>query len=145
MAANPQLLKQLLRHFLIDDPGIAALVSGRVFDGHLADTDAASALEAGDVLIFNFQSGQQRWHGAVQIQIFELWAYSPRGADQAAKLYGVANDVLQHARVFKTGIEITPGTLLTGITQEVQRPVEGKNDVLSAWFARGRWKFGGTG
>ena len=146
MAANSNLLRLLLRHHLVNDDGVQALVGGNIAGAHLEDADAATALLAdGPALVFQFLSGVQRWHGAVQIQTFELWAYSRTSQHDAAGVYSAANEALQHECLKITGIEISAGVPLSGICQEVQRPVEGFNSVLAAWFCRGRWKFGGTG
>lgn len=120
------------------DADIAAVVSGRVYGSHLSDSDVQSVKFP--LIVFEFLSGFARWHRGVQSQSFELYGYSKASMDEAAKVYDAAFDSLQHCRV---RIDLIPD--VGGIARETQRPVDGWNDKVGAWFVRGRWVVTATG
>jgi hypothetical protein len=132
-ASSTVQLKALLRRYLIADPGVAALAGERVYGAHLEDDDAGTTLQAGPLLVYEFLSGVLRWHAAVSLQTVELYAYSKNSGDEAAQLYDAAADALQHTRVAVNGVDPV------ALPRETQRPLDGYNPRLDAWFVRGRW------
>ena len=135
MATSPptRALKQLIRAHLMADPGVKALVDARVYGVHLEDADAGTVLQSGPLVVYELLSGNLRWHGAVAIQTVEVYGYSKRTADEASAVYDSVADSLQ-SECLKI-----PGISVTAVAREVQRPVDGYNSQLRAWFARGRW------
>jgi hypothetical protein len=126
-------LKQLIRTHLIADADVAALVGDRVYSAHLSDADAPTVLQDGPLVVFEMLSGVLRWHGAVAIQTFDIYGYSKRNNAEASRVYDAVTATLQHECVRVTGID------LAIVTRETQRPLDGYNQVLDAWFVRGRW------
>jgi hypothetical protein len=117
----------------MDDATVAAVVAERVFGRSLSDADGETVLKSGQLLVFELLSGDSRSSGQVATQTFELYGYSKRSMDQASEAYDVAFDALQHSRLQVAGISVC------GLAREVQRPVDGFNERLKAWFVRGRW------
>lgn len=126
-------LKQLVRAHLMADSAVAALVGARVYGVHLEDADAQTVLQSGPLVVYELLSGNLRWHGAVAIQTLEIYGYSKRSADEASVVYDAVTDSLQHECLS------IPGITVTAIPREAQRPLDGYNTVLRAWFVRGRW------
>jgi len=126
-------LKQLIREHLIGVTAVEALVSDRVYGTHLEDADAQTVLTDGPLIVFELISGNLRWHGGVGAQAFELYAYSKRNNAEASIVYDAAVVAMQHECLQITGIDVS------AVTRETQRPLDGFNGVLDAWFVRGRW------
>jgi hypothetical protein len=126
-------VKQLLRAHLLADSALAALVGGRVYGVHLEDADAQTVLQNGPMVVFEMLAGSLRWHGAVAIPTVEVYGYSKRSSDEASQVYDAVVDALQHER-------LTIGSLdVRGLARETQRPLDGYNTQIRAWFNRGRW------
>lgn len=126
-------LRQLVRGTLMADPVMADLVAGRVYGAALEDSAAETTLASGPIAVFELLSGAARWHGHVATQSLELYGYSRESLDQAAEVYDAAFDALQHERLEIDGIP------MCGLIREVQRPLDGFNDKIRAWYVRGRW------
>ena len=138
MALETRLLRQVLRAHLIADTDVKALADTRIFGSHLSDADVQTVLYP--LVVIQFLSGFARWHRGVQSQSFELYAYSKADQDEASELYDTVFNSYQQSRVELAGI---PN--VCGICRETQRPVDGWNDKIGAWFARGRWVVNATG
>jgi hypothetical protein len=138
MPLQTVILRQVIRAHLMADPAVSGLVGGRVFGSHLSDSDVQSV--EFPLTVFEFLSGFARWHRGVQSQSFELYGYSKASLDEAAQIYDAAFDSLQHCRV-----RIDAIADVGGIPRETQRPVDGWNDKVGAWFVRGRWIVTATG
>lgn len=126
-------LKQLIRRYLLQDPGVSALVSEKVYGVHLEDTEAGTVLQSGPIVVYEFISGQLRWHAGVSIQAVDLYAYSKRSLDEAGQVYDAVVEAMQHQRMQISGID--PVVL----ARETQRPIDGYNTQLDAWWLRGRF------
>jgi hypothetical protein len=74
-----------------------------------------------------------RWHKGVAIQTMDLYGYSKRSGDEAAQVYDAVVEALQQQRVVIAGVDPV------ALPRETQRPLDGYNAVISAWFMRGRW------
>lgn len=134
MPGRIQDLRHVIRHHLANDDGdLGDLVEGRVFTQHLTDEDATTVLEDGPLLVTAFRAGRLHYNQVVQATVFELWAYSRTSADEAARIYDLATDVLQAERLTVTGTD--PAV----VCQETLRPHDGWNRNLRAWFLEGRW------
>ena len=131
----------MIRMLLLSDDDLNAAVGGRVYSAHIMDADDRTVKYPN--LIFEFISGNARWTGAVQSQVFELYAYSKESADQCGILYDQAMEKMHHERMVLLN---TAGTEVeqAGVAFEVQRPVEGYNREIHAWWMRGRWQYNGT-
>lgn len=132
-ASSTTELKQLIRRFLMADPTVSSLVGERVYGSHMEDTDAGTVLQSGPLVVFEFTSGSLRWHSAVSLQTVELYAYSKRSGDEAAQLYDAVTTACQHVRM------TVPGVDPVALPREDQRPLDGYNPTLDAWYVRGRW------
>jgi hypothetical protein len=133
MALSTREAKKLIRAFLLAKPEITALVDDRVFGAHIMDSDVESAVFP--LVIVEFLSGRASWDTAVQAQTLEIYAYSKRSADEASQIYDAVFDAIQHERLAVAGITVR------ALTREVQRPVDGWNQNVRAWYSRARWQF----
>lgn len=133
-------LRQMVRTVLLADDELQNLLggTGAVYSAHIQDADAGTVPMPS--VIFEFISGSSRWHGYVQSQVAEIYAYSKVGPDECTVIYDRLYDVLQHERLVQGGT----GDPSTCVIFEVQRPVEGYNKTIRAWFIRGRWQINGT-
>lgn len=132
-ASSTNELKQLIRDYLLNDPGVKELVGRNVFGAHIEDADAGSVLSSSPMVIFELLAGNLRWHGAVAIQTMDVYGYSKLGGDLAGQVYDAVTASLHHTCIRKTGIDITV------LCRETQRPLDSYNPVIDAWFVRGRW------
>ena len=76
-----------------------------------------------------------RWHGGLATQTLEVYGYSKRNSIEASKVYDAVADAMQHECIKVTGLTTT------AVARETQRPLDGWNSQLRAWFVRGRWTF----
>jgi hypothetical protein len=131
-------LRQLIRLHLTTDATVKALVDARVFGRSLQDAEAGTVLAEGPLVIFEFLSGDALSSGQVAHQTLEVYGYSKRSLDEAAKVYDAVFESLQMSRLANTSID------MCGLAREVQRPVDGFNQDLTAWFVKGRWNVSAT-
>jgi len=132
-ASSTNELKHLLRDHLLRDANVSALVGLNVFGAHLEDADAGSVLTSSPLVVFEMMSGHLRWHGAVATQVMDIYGYSKVSGDLAGRVYDAITLSLHHSCIRKTGIDVT------ALCRETQRPIDGYNPVVDAWFVRGRW------
>lgn len=132
-ASSTTELRALIRRYLLADASVAALAGERVYGAHLEDSDAGTVLTDGPLVVYEFLSGVLRWHAAVSIQTVEVYAYSKRSGDEAAQLYDACTDAMQHSRLAVNGVDPV------ALCRETQRPLDGYNGRLDAWYVRGRW------
>jgi hypothetical protein len=133
MALSTRDAKRLIRTFLLGKPEIVALVDDRIYGSHLQDSDVETV--EFPIVVFEFLSGRASWDTAVQAQTMEIYAYSKRSGDEASKIYDAVFDAIQHERLAVDGITVK------ALTREVQRPVDGWNQNVRAWFSRARWQY----
>lgn len=126
-------LKQLLRAYLQADAAVAALVGEHVYGVHLEDADAQTVLQSKPLVVYELLSGVMRWHKGVSIQTMDVYGYSKRSGDEASQVYDAVAEALQHQRVQVAGIDPV------ALPRETQRPLDGYNPVLDAWYVRARW------
>ena len=124
-------LRLLVRLHLLADTDVKALVDGRIFGTSLQDAEAETVLGEGPICVFELLSGDARWHGQVATQTLEIYGYAKRGMDQAAEVYDAVFESMQHSRLQQDAVS------MCGLAREVQRPVDGFNEKLKAWFVRG--------
>jgi hypothetical protein len=134
-AKSQSQLKQLIREFALNKSEITDVVGQSVFGVHLQDADAATVLQAGPIIVFEMIGGDLRWTGAVAVTTVEIYGYSKRSLAEATRAYDVWCEIMQHERLAIDGIDST------AVSREVQRPLDGYNQVLEAWYVRGRWAF----
>ena len=130
-------VKQMIRQTLLADDELNALVTGRVYSAHIMDADERTVKYPN--VIFEMISGNARWHGHVQSQVFELYTYSKESPDQCGVVYDRAFEVMHHERMTLLNAAGTE-TDASGVAFEVQRAVEGYNREVHAWWLRGRWQ-----
>jgi len=132
-ASSTNELKQLVRRHLLADTTIKGFVGLNVFGAHLEDSDAGSVLQEKPIIVFEMLAGHMRWHGAVVIQTMDIYGYSKRSADEAGQVYDALTAAMHHECIRIDGIDIT------ALCRESQRPLDGYNAFVEAWFVRGRW------
>jgi len=137
-AVSVSTTKHLLREFLLRQSSITDLVGQSVYTSHLSDSDAGTVLQVNPIIILDFLSGNLRWHGAVEVQSAEFYAYSKKSAIDASRVYDALATILQHERLIVNGID------LSAVTREAERPIDGYSKHLDAWWLRGRWLIEGV-
>ena len=130
--------RQVIREFLLRNSEIEAMVGQGVFGAHMNSVDAGTVLQSSPMVIVEFDGGDLRWHGAIEIQFVEIYAYSKNSMIEAAKLYDLVCSAMQHERIAIDGIDISC------IARENERPSDGYNKHVEAWFVRGRWLIEGV-
>ncbi|MBU6287600.1 MAG: hypothetical protein KGS10_05505 [Chloroflexi bacterium] len=125
--------KQLIRQYLLDDATLRAAVQGKVYASHLASSDAQTVLQGTPIVVIDYAGGNARYFGDLENVTIECYVYSKRSSAQCAEIYDQVFMRLQMARVAVTGLD------LTGTTRELDRPAEGYNEAIAAYFLRGRW------
>ena len=125
--------RHLLREFLLRSSSITDLVGQNVYGSHLSDSDAGTVLNASPLIILEFDGGNMRWYGAVQTQFVEVYTYSKNNLIEAASIYDALANVLQHERLIISGID------MAAVPRETERPTDGYNKHLDAWYVKGRW------
>lgn len=136
MALEQRILKQVVRGFLLLDSGIVAKVDDRIFGAHIMDSDAQTV--AHPMIVFDFLSGNARWHTGSQTQTIEMYTYSKVSGDEADEIYDLVFNLIQHECMTITGVTTRV------LSQEIQRPVGGWNAATRSWFTRGRWQLSST-
>lgn len=135
MSSETTVAKQLIRMSLLADATLRGRVAGKVLAGHVRSAEAATMLQDSPLIVFELSSGFARYFSALQDVVFELMAYSKASSDEALDVYDAAFALLQSACLNQANID------MTGITREIERPSEGYNEDVGAWFVRGRWTF----
>jgi hypothetical protein len=125
--------KQLLRAWLLADATLSAAVGGRVFGAHLMSSDAQTVLQAGPVVVFEFVAGVAPYVREIEQVGVEVYVYSKGSADEVAQIYDIVYLRLQAERIKVVGIGPC------GTARESERPTDGWNEDVGAWFCRARW------
>lgn len=68
--------------------------------------------------------------------VFDLYAYSNRGSDDALRVYDIAYPVIQAKRLVATDRTVM---YASGYCMETARPETGYNERTRSWYARGSW------
>lgn len=134
MSSATTLTRQVVREFLLADDVLRARVDD-VVAGHVRDADTPTFLRERPVVIVEATGGFARYHAALQDVTLEIYTYSKASSDEALDVYDQVFYLLQEACVHVEGLE------MSGITREMERPIDGWNERAGAWFARGRWTF----
>lgn len=132
MSSESTVAKQLVRAVLLADDTLRTRVQG-VVAGHLRSTEAATLLQTKPLIILETTGGFARYHAALQDVTIELYAYSKASSDEALDVYDAAFQLLQEACCQAANVP------MQGIMRELERPLDGWNEQVGAWFARGRW------
>lgn len=130
-------VKHLIRRALLDDATVIGLVDDRVRSSHMINPDVEISYP---ILIIEFLSGFGRYQGTLQTISIDLYAYSEGGLTEAHQVYDAAYNALQAARLYN-GTEGNGSRIISaaGSMREIERPDEGYNDRLGAWWVRGKW------
>lgn len=127
--------KHLIRTWLLADAALEAEVAGNIVGAHVKATDALTLLRDKPMVVFDTASGAQIYTAELESLSIEVYTYSKASADEAMRVYDLVAARLQGQRIKVDGIGPS------GSAREVDRPVNGHNDVVDAWFLRGRWLF----
>lgn len=133
-------VKQVLRANLLADADVVEIAAERVFGAHGRDTEDATRSQP--ALIMEFVGGTSPGAASpVHGRAMHLYGYSNTSADVAIDLYQRAAKVLRRRGLSHPKAATDPEcpqACVYGI--EVATPVEGYNDTVGAWFARGTWR-----
>jgi hypothetical protein len=130
-AASVEQLVALLRHHLLADSAVAAIVGGRVHGAHLQDADARTV--AYPLTVLELEGGFTRTASAYQNVTAYLYAYHRDSQGEALRLYDAMHAALQHQLLRRDGVPVA------GYCMETARPDYGWNERCRAWYARGLW------
>jgi hypothetical protein len=125
--------KQLIRAWILADASLNAAVAGNVYGAHLASPDAGTVLDGAPLIVFEFVAGSGRYFREFETPGLELYVYSKGSADEAARIYDLLYVRLAAERIQVSGIGPC------GTARESERPTDGFNEQLGAWFVRARW------
>tara|TARA_B100001093_G_scaffold2600_1_gene2649 strand:+ start:24035 stop:24451 length:417 start_codon:yes stop_codon:yes gene_type:complete len=120
--------KFLIRDVLLNDSDVSAIVGGRVFGAHLQDPDARTVEYP--IVILDLRSGVAST-SSVSRATLDLWAYSRKSGGDALRLYDACQKALQQELLRREGIAVA------GYVVEQNRPNEGWNDNVRAYYAQG--------
>lgn len=123
----------LMRHALINDDAVQAIVGARVRTSHVLDPDRAAEQEY-PLVILDLDSGGANFSGALQSVFVYVYTFHRDSKDAALTLYDAVYAALQMKRLENDG---ESGR---GYSREAQRPTTGWNDQAMAYFARARWR-----
>lgn len=123
----------LVRHMLINNEAVQALVKARVRTAHVLDPQTAQGLEY-PLVILDLSGGESLGGGVVQNVNMRVWAYARESTDVALKIYDAVYAAL-HMQRLSIANEASKGT-----AREIQRPHTGWNDKVLAHYATGMWR-----
>lgn len=126
--------RQLIRQWLLRDPAIEAEVDG-VFGSHLASADAQTVIRQRPVVIFEFLGGSSRFFREFEQPSVELYVYTKGPPDAALQVYD-----LVYKRLAAERIQV-PGIGPCGSARELERPHEGRNEEIAAFYVKSLWTF----
>lgn len=133
MSSEVAVTKQLVRAYLLEDAALRARVDGKVLSAHVESAEAQTMLQAKPLIVVELLSGFSRYFAALQDVTMEVYAYSKASQDEANDVYDAVYTRLQHECLMVANID------MQGVAREIERPLEGWNDDIRAWYARGRW------
>lgn len=133
MAAEVTITKQLIRGILLADTALRQRVDGKILPTHLATAEDATVLRDKPIVIVETRSGYARYFSNLQDVIFDIWVYSKNSSDECAAVYDMVFPLLQQTRL------TVPNVDMKGIAREIERPDVGWNEVVHAWYCKGRW------
>lgn len=140
MASPNEDVKWLVTTRLLETSAVTGIVGDRVVTEHSIPGEVDLATVEMPRVIVDLISGDARWHGAVQTVIFHVYAYSRASQGEASRLYGEVWKAL-HAQGLRDTQDVIKAA---GITHETERPQEGHNGNMNAFFSRGVWVFRGS-
>lgn len=132
MAAEAENIKQLVRSKLLDASAVTDLVSGRIYGAHFLDPDDQTPTYPLIILEW-IGAGQLQYSKAFQTMIIDIWCYDRTSSSSALHVYGQVQDALHQVRLSTTGIAEK------GVIRESVRPIEGFNEQVRAFYARGEY------
>jgi len=133
VAAEAETIKQLIRYRLLSQSAVTDLVSGRIYGAHFQDPDAQTPTYP-LIIIEWVGAGELQYSRAFQKMRMDIWCYDKTSSAAALNLYGQVQDALQQQRLAVTGIT------QKGVIRESQRPTEGFNNAVRAYYARGEFQ-----
>lgn len=124
-------LVALLRHTLMTNEAVAAVVGGRIYGAHLRTPDDKSVVYP--LVIVELEGGSASPTSTFQAQTLYLYAYSRDSASEASRLYDLCFAALQHNVLRRDGVQAA------GYAMEQQRPESGWNEQARAYWSEGLW------
>jgi hypothetical protein len=132
MSSESTVAKQLVRSVLLANDPLRARVAA-VVAGHLRSTEAATLLQTKPLIILETTGGFARYFSALQDVNLDIYCYSKASSDEALDVYDSVFQILQEACCQAANVP------MQGIMRELERPLDGWNEQVGAWFARGGW------
>jgi hypothetical protein len=117
-----------LRALLLADATVTGLVRNRIRTAHVADGEALP-IDYPFVILAPI-GGAGRYNGQVMNTAVEVLVYSKVSVSECLDVYQAVYAVLQAGRLYRDGITTR------GVIRESDRPREGFNDGLVAWYTR---------
>lgn len=130
-AASSEHIKALLRHKLLADAGVTAIVGGRIYGAHMRDTELQNATYP--MVIMELDGGGASPTSTFQAATLYLYAYHRESAGEALHLYDLCYAALHHQTLRKDGVAAA------GYAMENVRPDDGWNEKARAYYAEGLW------
>jgi hypothetical protein len=135
MALNPapsvEQLKLLVRHHLLADSAVAALVGANVHGAHIQTPDSRTVVYP--LVVLDVVAGRISPTSTYQLVTMDLYCYSRDSGGEALRIYDACAAALQHQLMRRDGIPVA------GYCVESERPDQGWNEVARAYYARGQW------
>ena len=130
-SASSEDLIAVIRHTLMADSAVSAIVGGRIRGSHLQDPDNRTVVYP--MVILELEGGSTVGPSTYQESTLYLYAYERSSSGDALRLYDACHAALQQGLIRRDGIAIA------GYCLETARPDYGWNETARAYFARGLW------
>lgn len=127
-----QAVPALVRHTLLHNTDVHAIVGANVRTSHVLDNEQAQGIDY-PCVILSTEGGESTGTGAVQYVSVEIFAYSRTSKDDAGALYDAIYAALHYTRLSN------PHESGAGFARESTRPKSGWNDKALAYYCAGRW------
>jgi hypothetical protein len=128
--ASAEKLKFLVRSTLMDASTVTDVVGGRIYGAHLQDPDARTSVYP--LVVLDFRAGLASTSTYQQVTM-DLWAYSRDSSGEALRLYDLCQAALQQQLLRRDGVPVA------GYAMELNRPAEGWNEKVRAYYAQGEY------
>jgi len=129
--ADTQQLVAVLRHTLLQNAEVKAIVGGRVLGAHPRTPDERTVVYP--MVITELDGGSVSPTSTFQAQTMYLYAYSRGSQGEAHRLYDACFAALQHNLLRRDGVTVA------GYAMESQRPESGWNEQARAYWSQGLW------
>jgi hypothetical protein len=124
-------LKFLVRSTLMADASVSAIVADRVHGAHIQTPDTGTA--EFPLVVVEFLGGSVVSASGYQQVNADVWTYTRTSAGSALELYDAVHAALHQQLLRRDGVTVA------GYSMEINRPDEGFNETVRAYYARGTY------